>query len=102
MEQDDHWKWDKHINVAHVLTTMVMVGSVFVWINKTDQRLSLVEERISSSQAMSAALNMSASQQLQLLREEFRSVREEMVRTNSKLDRFVEKQIYDRQHRDNP
>ena len=95
----DRWKWDKHINIAHVLTTVAMVTSVFVWINKTDQRLSLLEERISSSQAMSAAMDMSASQQLQLLREEFRGVREEMVRTNNKLDRFIENQAYDRNSR---
>ena len=99
IDDGDRWKWDKHINIAHVLTTVAMVTSVFIWINKTDQRLSLLEERISSSQAMSAAMDVSASQQLQLLREEFRAVREEMVRTNNKLDRFIEKQVYDRNSR---
>jgi len=89
----DHWKWDKHINIAHVLTTVAMVTSVFIWINKTDQRISILEERITSSQAMAAALNTAASHQLQLMREEFRAVREEMVRTNNKLDRFVEMQV---------
>lgn len=93
IDDRDKWKWDKHINIAHVLTTVAMVTSVFVWINKTDQRISILEERIASSQAMSAALNSAASHQMQLMREEFRAVREEMARTNSKLDRFVENQL---------
>jgi hypothetical protein len=96
IDDGDRWKWDKHVNIAHVLTTVAMVTSVFVWINKTDQRISILEERITSSQAMAAALNTAASHQLQLMREEFRAVREEMVRTNGKLDRFVELQIRDR------
>lgn len=97
-QQREHWKWDKHVNVGHVITTLVMVVSVFTWVGKTDQRIAILEERIANSQALTETLNAAVAHQMSLMRDEFRLVREELSHTNSKLDRFIENQANNRRN----
>lgn len=39
-----NWHLDKTISVTHLLTTMTIVFSAFVWANKQDARLTQLEE----------------------------------------------------------
>lgn len=98
MNEQEHnrWKWDKHVNVAHILTTLAMVGSIFAWINATDKRITVVEERLSANQTLTQTINSAAAAQIALMREEFKSLRDEISRTNDKLDRMIQNQLRNR------
>ncbi len=39
----ERWHVGKTIDLSHILTTITMVGIVFVFINKFDQRMTILE-----------------------------------------------------------
>lgn len=87
------WKFDRHINVAHIVSTLLILLGVFKWASVVEQRLVQQEERLAAQVMLSKAVQESNASQVTLLREEFSSVRREITRTNEKLDRLLENQL---------
>lgn len=42
--QQGHWALDLRVNVAHILTTLALAGSVAVYVSRMDARLTVLEE----------------------------------------------------------
>lgn len=40
------WHLDKTLNVTHILTTMVIAGSLFSYANNMDRRVAVLEEKM--------------------------------------------------------
>lgn len=40
-----HWTLDKSFNVTHVLTTVGLIGSLFMYANSMDKRVAILEEK---------------------------------------------------------
>ena len=87
VEQDRrHWHLDKTLNVSHLLTTVVIAGSLFAYANNMDRRVAVLEEKMQSqaiqNQQSAADVKELASDvkhELRLLRQELLS----MMRTKS-------------------
>lgn len=81
-----HWHLDKTLNVSHLLTTVVIAGSLFAYANNMDRRVAVLEEKMQAQaiqNQQSAAdvkeLATDVKHELRLLRQELLS----MMRTKS-------------------
>lgn len=73
MSEPERWHLKREIQLTHVISTIVLVGTVFAYVNKIDQRLTVVEvQLIAQRQAMEVR-------------------REQLERIDAKLDRLIER-----------
>lgn len=73
IKEDSHWSLDKRVNLSHILTTMAMIMSLFIWGNKIDQRVTTLEAQTKNSEATAGLLY------------------KRLERIEDKLDRLIEK-----------
>ena len=81
-----HWHLDKTLNASHMLTTVLIAGSLFAYANNMDKRVAVLEEKMQAQAVQnqqSAAdvkeLATDVKHELRLLRQELLS----MMRTKS-------------------
>jgi nucleoside permease NupC len=72
-KETERWHLKKEIQLGHLITTFVVAISAVLYINKIEQRLSVVETQV-LSQRESAAL-----------------LRQQLERMDAKLDRLIER-----------
>lgn len=78
VEQDRrHWHLDKTLSVSHLLTTLIIAGSLFAYANNMDRRVAILEEKMqvqvqenSRSAAEVRELAADVKHELRLLRTE--------------------------------
>lgn len=79
-----HWHLDKTVSITHIISTLAIAGSVFVWASTLEQKV----ER--NSQTIAFIMEQQKEERIKLetmrieLRQDFKSV-------NDKLDRIIEK-----------
>jgi hypothetical protein len=73
MSEPERWHLKKEIQITHVVSTLLLVGAVFAYVNKIDQRLTIVETQL-------IAQRDAASVQ-----------RVQLERMDAKLDRLIER-----------
>ena len=73
MNEPQGWHLKKEIQVTHVVSTLLLVGAVFAYVSKIDQRLTIVETQLIAQREASAV------QRVQL------------ERMDAKLDRLIER-----------
>lgn len=74
-----HWHLDKTLNVSHLLTTVVIAGSLFAYANNMDRRVAILEEKM---QAQAAQNQQSAADVKELatdVKHELRLLRQELL-----------------------
>ena len=75
-----HWHLDKTLNVSHLLTTLVIAGSLFAYANNMDRRVAILEEKM---QAQAVQNQQSAADVKELasdVKHELRLLRTELLR----------------------
>lgn len=70
-DADPHWHLDKRLNLGHLLTTLALATSIFVW-------ASAIERRVSVHDAEIEILKTANKEAIALLRDELREVRNEL------------------------
>ena len=80
VEQDRrHWHLDKTLNVSHLLTTVVIAGSLFAYANNMDRRVAVLEEKMQAQ----AAQNQRSTEEVRELatdvKHELRLLRTELM-----------------------
>ena len=73
MDQPERWHLKKEIQVTHVVSTLLLVGAVFAYVSKIDQRLTVVETQLIAQR------DAAVVQRVQL------------ERMDAKLDRLIER-----------
>jgi hypothetical protein len=73
MIEPERWHLKKEIQVTHIVSTLMLVGAVFAYVSKIDQRLTIVET------------------QLMAQREASIIQRAQLERMDAKLDRLIER-----------
>lgn len=43
-----HWHLDRTLNISHILTTLAIAGSVFMYATSMDKRVAVLEEKITA------------------------------------------------------
>lgn len=72
-EQPERWHLKKEIQVTHVVSTLMLVGAVFVYVSKIEQRLTVVETQLIAQREASIIQ------------------RAQLERMDAKLDRLIER-----------
>jgi hypothetical protein len=78
-----HWVFDKRINLTHIITTMSIAASVFVWGSAMDRRVAVLEEKASVAYHRAERQDAFIASGLLELKQEIRE-------TNRKIDRLIE------------
>ena len=73
MNEPERWHLKKEIQVTHVVSTLLLVGAVFAYVSKIDQRLTIVETQLIAQ------------------REAVVVQRVQLERMDAKLDRLIER-----------
>lgn len=42
-KQKEQWHLDKRLNVSHIVATITIVGGLFIWGSRLEERISLIE-----------------------------------------------------------
>lgn len=69
----ERWHLKKEIQLTHVISTLLLVGSVFVYVSKVEQRLTVVETQLLAQRDASIIQ------------------RAQLERMDAKLDRLIER-----------
>jgi hypothetical protein len=69
----ERWHLKKEIQVTHVISTLLLIGAVFAYVGKIEQRLSIVETQLMAQR--DAAIIQRA----------------QLERMDAKLDRLIER-----------
>ena len=72
-EPVERWHLKKEIQVTHVVSTLLLVGAVFAYVSKIDQRLTIVETQLIAQRDSSMVQ------------------RAQLERMDAKLDRLIER-----------
>jgi hypothetical protein len=75
----ESWHLDKRINIGHILTTLAIAGSVFLWGSAIDRRVALLEQAQATSKEANKELFVEIKNSL---------IRIE-ARLNTKADKFI-------------
>jgi hypothetical protein len=73
MSEPERWHLKKEIQITHVISTLLLVGAVFAYVNKIDQRLTIVETQLIAQRDADIAQ------------------RAQLERMDAKLDRLIER-----------
>ena len=73
MNEPERWHLKKEIQVTHVVSTLLLVGAVFAYVSKIDQRLTIVETQLIAQRDSSMVQ------------------RAQLERMDAKLDRLIER-----------
>lgn len=63
LDGDRRWHLDRTLNIGHLLTTLVVAGSVFIYASNMDRRVAVLEERL----AAQAVANRQAQEDIKSL-----------------------------------
>lgn len=73
MSEPERWHLKKEIQVTHIVSTLMLVGVVFAYVSKIDQRLTIVETQLMAQRDASVIQ------------------RAQLERMDAKLDRLIER-----------
>ena len=73
MIEPERWHLKKEIQVTHIVSTLMLVGAVFAYVGKIDQRLTIVETQLMAQREASVIQ------------------RAQLERMDAKLDRLIER-----------
>jgi hypothetical protein len=73
MNEPERWHLKKEIQVTHIVSTLMLMGAVFAYVSKIDQRLTIVETQLIAQRDASVIQ------------------RAQLERMDAKLDRLIER-----------
>lgn len=79
------WHIKREIQLGHLITTITVAVSVVVYVSKLEQRIALVEQQHQVQRDRDA-------QQDQATREAMATLRQQLDRMDTKLDRLIERE----------
>ena len=74
------WHLDKTLNVSHLLTTLVIAGSLFAYANNMDRRVAILEEKMQVQAADNQRTQTEVKELASDVKHELRLLRTELLR----------------------
>lgn len=75
-----HWHLDKTLNVSHLLTTLVVAGSLFAYANNMDKRVAILEEKMQVQASENQRSQTEVKELAADVKHELRLLRTELLR----------------------
>ena len=85
-ERGRQWHLEKSVSISHIISTLVIAGSMFIYIGKMDTRIALLEQSTQQQSHTDQRQDYERS-------EAFKEFKEGMKAINEKLDRLIERQV---------
>lgn len=84
VKSEERWHLSKAVDAGHIITTVLIVISIFTYIGSFDKRLAEAELKI---------VHLKEAQVAQIARSDakFRELKVDLKEINSKLDRIIER-----------
>lgn len=90
LETERHWSLDKRINVSHIIGTVVLASSLFMWAANMESRVAKLEEnqinQIQIDDRQDRAIRLS----LEGVQQNFNDLRVDLRDIRIRLDRILE------------
>jgi len=84
MAQDNGWKFDRHVSVGHIVTTLMVVAGLFVWAGEIDQRINDNRHEIQKEKELRKI-------EADHIRQTVDSIDDKVDKNGLKLDRLLER-----------
>lgn len=75
-----HWHLDKTLNVSHLLTTVIIAGSLFAYANNMDRRVAVLEEKMQAQAQSQARMHSDVRELASDVKDELRLLRADLMR----------------------
>lgn len=72
------WHLDKTVSISHLITTLTIAGSVFVWASNMEQRIVVLETRMENASVVATDTQRDVRELAQVVRDEIRMLRMEV------------------------
>ena len=82
-DMQPHWHLDKRLNVGHILTTIIIAGSMFTWASGMEARMARLSTDVANIKSTQADKD-------EALRREMSYLRSSIDKLSDKLDRLIE------------
>lgn len=82
---DSGWHLDKRVNLSHLGATLTLALSVFVYVNKQDARITIIEQQVSNMKDLASRQERLTAENQELLRQDIRAVRDEIRELRKEL-----------------
>lgn len=83
-DQPRQWHLDKSVSVAHIISTLVIAGSAWMYIANMEKRIALLEQAVQNQKEVDNKQDFERAKAFEILRVDVREV-------NAKLDRLIER-----------
>ncbi len=80
---ENHWHLDKRLNVGHLLTTMALAGSLFIWASAMERRVAVLETQVAIAKQQTSDDMHELKLEMRELRNEIKSLRQSL--NNAKI-----------------
>lgn len=87
-----HWSFDQRINVGHLLTTLAMAASLFVYAGAIDKRIAVLEEKAAAQRERDVQQDSQTAAALLLIRNDLADMRGELREASRKIERYFDRQ----------
>lgn len=86
-----HWSIDQRINVGHLLTTLAMAASLFVYTGAIDKRIAVLEEKAAAQRERDVQQDSQTAAALLLIRNDLTDMRAELREASRKIERYFDR-----------
>lgn len=84
IDQPRHWYLDKSVSVAHIISTLVIAGSAWMYIANMEKRIALLEQAVQNQKEVDSRQDAERAKL-------FESLRVDVKEVSGKLDRLIER-----------
>lgn len=78
-----HWSVSKQVNISHIISTMVIAGTAFMFIMRLETQIRLTEQRLDQLEVNANRVELSVSSKID---KGFDDLRRQIQRLDDKLD----------------
>lgn len=83
-EERRHWHLDKTLNLSHLLTTLVIAGSLFAYAGGMDKRVAVLEAQVVSQKQANEQARNDVRELINDVKFEVRALRADVMKKNEK------------------
>lgn len=83
-EERRHWHLDKTLNLSHLLTTLVIAGSLFMYAGGMDKRVAVLEAQVVSQKQANEQARNDVRELINDVKFEVRALRADVMKKNEK------------------
>ena len=80
----EHWHLDRKVSITHIISTVMVIASLFVWGGGIERRIDLNAKDIEQVREMQ-------NRNWQANKEAWRELKSSLNKMNNKLDRLIER-----------